>query len=178
MARRYKIKKINEKTFYCYSALGIKSLVNDFVLCLEKSECCNELTLCNADLIDSLMKALFWNRCKLESVRKVEMYGTCYYNYYCCYKNNLLNTHMYILDYLYQNNYESGKYVFDIYLSQRIDKLAHQNDDELFSIGIELSANQSIRNFDFENIFNQFEIMYVPDENKYGIFLFTAHVKL
>ena len=171
----------------------IESLSKDFLLTLEKSKFCNELRMCSADLIENLIEALYWRKCELENIKKVETYGTPYYDHYCLYKNKLSSSCIYVLDFLYKNNYGSTdytaqynfakrpylpSYIFDIYLVERLDQLENNmtfwSNLKSYTIGVESCDQCVFKDFDFTHNFNQFEIRYVLDENKYAIFLYAS----
>ena len=186
-----KIKKINNNIYYCYSGLAIQSFRNDFSLHLEKGIFDNELTHCNAKLINNLIQQIFGINCVFDVAKKVETYGTQFYDYFCYFRNNLLNASVYVLNYLYDNNHidnneynfkckgysnQSFNYIFDIYIPERnstLEKnmLYYNNFKKDMHIGVEILSDKKMEEFDFKNIFTKSGKHYVRDENKYGIFL-------
>lgn len=187
-----KIKEINNKVYYCYSGLAIQSFRNDFSLRLEKGRFDNELTMCSAKLINNLIQQIFGINCIFDVAKKTETYGTPFYDYFCYFRNNLLNASVYVLSFLYDNNHiddsneynfkckgysnQSFNYIFDIYVSEKngiLEKniLYLNNFKKDMSIGVEMLSDKKMEKFDFKNIFAKSCIHYVSDENKYGIFL-------
>jgi hypothetical protein len=188
-----KVKQICGKVYYCYSGLAVQSFKNDFFLLLEKAIFDNELSMCNAKLINNLIKQLYGSNCLFDVAKKMEMYGTQFYDYSCCFRNNLLNSSVYILYYLYNNNYIddnneynfickgysslSFNYIFDIYVPKRYDILEKNivylnNCKKEMSVCVEMQSDKKLEDFDFKKIFVNSDICYVSHENKYGIFLF------
>lgn len=187
-----KIKEINNKVYYCYGGLAIQSFRNDFSLRLEKGRFDNELSMCNAKSIDNLIQQIFGVNCIFDVAKKVETYGTKFYDYFCYFRNNLLDASVYVLHYLYDKNHiddnneynfkskgysnQSFNYVFDIYVQEQNSVLEKNmlylnNFKKDLFICVEMSSDKKMKQFDFKNVFTKSEVRYVSHENKYGIFL-------